>query len=131
MVCPTPRKLRVRHNVLEYSELFLFLLVAMTYINAMDERLVFDALRSWLIRSGFFLPKTFLAHRRTRVFHIARGRQPDDGAAHVCRGNGSGRNQHAVCLDRMYQHRGRRQCWRGVQPIRRHYHPDGMAEGYR
>ncbi|MBF0383491.1 MAG: sodium:proton antiporter NhaD, partial [Magnetococcales bacterium] len=39
----------LRHNVLEYSELFLFLLVAMTYINAMEERLVFDTLRSWLI----------------------------------------------------------------------------------
>lgn len=39
----------VRHNVLEYAELFLFLLVAMTYINAMEERQVFSALRSWLI----------------------------------------------------------------------------------
>jgi hypothetical protein len=28
----------VRHNILEYAELFLFLLVAMTYINAMKER---------------------------------------------------------------------------------------------
>ncbi len=43
----------VRHNLLEYAELFLFLLVAMTYINAMDERAVFDALRSWLVRKGF------------------------------------------------------------------------------
>jgi len=43
----------VRHNILEYAELFLFLLVAMTYINAMDERSVFDALRSWLVRKGF------------------------------------------------------------------------------
>jgi NhaD family Na+/H+ antiporter len=42
-----------RHNLLEYAELMLFLLVAMTYINAMDERLIFDALRSWLIRRGF------------------------------------------------------------------------------
>lgn len=38
-----------RHNLLEFSELFLFLLVAMTYVNAMDERQVFMALRSWLI----------------------------------------------------------------------------------
>lgn len=43
----------VRHNLLEYAELMLFLLVAMTYINAMDERLVFDTLRAWLIRKGF------------------------------------------------------------------------------
>jgi NhaD family Na+/H+ antiporter len=43
----------VRQNLLEYAELMLFLLVAMTYINAMEERQVFDALRSWLIRRGF------------------------------------------------------------------------------
>jgi NhaD family Na+/H+ antiporter len=43
----------VRHNLLEYAELMLFLLVAMTYINSMEERRVFDALRAWLIRSGF------------------------------------------------------------------------------
>lgn len=43
----------VRHNLLEYAELMLFLLVAMTYINSMEERRVFDALRAWLIRGGF------------------------------------------------------------------------------
>lgn len=43
----------VRHNLLEYAELMLFLLVAMTYINAMEERNVFEALRSWLVRKGF------------------------------------------------------------------------------
>ena len=43
----------VKHNLLEYSELFLFLLTAMTYVNAMTERNVFEALRSWLIRKGF------------------------------------------------------------------------------
>lgn len=43
----------VRHNLLEYAELMLFLLVAMTYVNAMEERLVFAALRAWLIRRGF------------------------------------------------------------------------------
>ena len=42
-----------RHNFLEYAELMLFLLVAMTYINTMEERQVFDALRSWLTRKGF------------------------------------------------------------------------------
>ena len=42
-----------RHNLLEYAELMLFLLVAMTYINAMEERQVFNALRSWLVRKGF------------------------------------------------------------------------------
>jgi len=49
----------VRHNLLEYAELMLFLMVAMTYINAMDERQVFDALRSWLIQKGFGFRKLF------------------------------------------------------------------------
>jgi len=49
----------VRHNLLEYAELMLFLLVAMTYINAMEERQVFDALRSWLIRKGFGFRQLF------------------------------------------------------------------------
>ncbi|VAW96356.1 Na+/H+ antiporter NhaD type [hydrothermal vent metagenome] len=49
----------VRHNLLEYAELMLFLLVAMTYINAMEERRVFDALRSWLIRKGFSFRQLF------------------------------------------------------------------------
>lgn len=43
----------IRHNFLEYAELFFFLLVAMTYINSMLERQVFDALRDRLIIKGF------------------------------------------------------------------------------
>ncbi len=43
----------VRHDLLEYAELMLFLLVAMSYINAMEERRVFDSLRAWLVRKGF------------------------------------------------------------------------------
>ena len=42
-----------RHNLIEFAELFLFLLAAMTYVNAMDERQVFEALRSWLVRRSF------------------------------------------------------------------------------
>lgn len=38
---------------LEFAELMLFLLVAMTYINAMDERRTFDALRAWMVDRGF------------------------------------------------------------------------------
>ncbi|MBF0136348.1 MAG: sodium:proton antiporter NhaD [Magnetococcales bacterium] len=49
----------LRHNLLDYAELFLFLLVAMTYINTLDERQVFQALRSWLIRTGFGYRKLF------------------------------------------------------------------------
>ena len=42
----------LRHVFLEYAELLLFLLVAMTYVNALEERRVFDALRAWLVRAG-------------------------------------------------------------------------------
>ena len=46
-------EIAIRHNFLEYAELFFFLLVAMTYINAMIERGVFDELRNWLVQKGF------------------------------------------------------------------------------
>ena len=48
-----------RHNILEFAELMLFLLVAMTYINAMEERLVFESLRAWLTRMGFSYRQLF------------------------------------------------------------------------
>ena len=48
-----------RHNLLEYAELMLFLLVAMTYINAMEERNAFEALRSWLIQKGYSFKQLF------------------------------------------------------------------------
>ncbi|PPD19962.1 MAG: sodium:proton antiporter [Methylomonas sp.] len=48
------------YNLKEYAELMLFLLVAMTYINSMAERNVFEALRSWLVRKQFGYRKLFL-----------------------------------------------------------------------
>ena len=49
----------IRHNFLEYAELFFFLLVAMTYINSMLERQVFDALRDQLIIKGYSYKSLF------------------------------------------------------------------------
>ena len=49
----------VRHNLLDYGELFLFLLSAMTYINTMDERGIFIGIRSWLVSRGFSLRAVF------------------------------------------------------------------------
>lgn len=43
----------LRHNLIEYAELLLFLIAAMTYINALEERQVFETLRAWLVRKGF------------------------------------------------------------------------------
>lgn len=47
------------HDLKEYAELMLFLLVAMTYINSMAERNVFEALRSWMIRKQFGYKQLF------------------------------------------------------------------------
>ena len=49
----------VRDALVEYAELFLFLLAAMTYVNAMTDRGVFDALRSWLVHKQFTFRKLF------------------------------------------------------------------------
>ncbi|MEI8592991.1 sodium:proton antiporter NhaD [Photobacterium sp. Hal280] len=45
--------LALENNLLEYAELMLFLLVAMTYISAMEERRLFDALQGWMVSKGF------------------------------------------------------------------------------
>jgi Na+/H+ antiporter NhaD/arsenite permease-like protein len=49
----------LRHNLLEYSELLLFLLAAMTFVNTLAERNVFAALRSWLVERGWSLRTIF------------------------------------------------------------------------
>ena len=54
-----PVKAGIQDNFLEYAELFFFLLVAMTYINAMMQRGVFQALRDWLIAKGFSYRQLF------------------------------------------------------------------------
>ena len=43
----------VKHMIGEIAELFFFVLVAMTYINTLQERMVFDSLKSWLLRKGY------------------------------------------------------------------------------
>ncbi len=51
----------VQVTIEEYSELLLFLLVAMTYVNAMTDRNVFGALRTRLARSGATYRQLFWA----------------------------------------------------------------------
>ena len=50
----------LEHNILEFAELFLFLLVAMTYINSLDERNVFDVVRYQLTSRGFSFRQLFI-----------------------------------------------------------------------
>ena len=49
----------VLHNLLEFAQIFLFLLAAMTYINTMEEVGLFNALRVWLVSRGFSLRTIF------------------------------------------------------------------------
>jgi len=49
----------LEHNFLEYTELFFFLLVAMTYISAMVERNVFQALHLKLVSRNFSYRQLF------------------------------------------------------------------------
>lgn len=56
---PHAAGIAVKHNIEEYAELLLFLLAAMTYINALEERGVFDALRGWLVSKGYSLKTVF------------------------------------------------------------------------
>ncbi|MEJ2032922.1 MAG: sodium:proton antiporter NhaD [Deltaproteobacteria bacterium] len=49
----------IKQNILEYAELMLFLLAAMTYINTLEERNVFQTLRAWLVSRGFSLRVVF------------------------------------------------------------------------
>ena len=49
----------IKHLLIEFGELFLFLLAAMTYVNSMNERGVFDALRVWLVKYNFSYRQLF------------------------------------------------------------------------
>jgi Na+/H+ antiporter NhaD/arsenite permease-like protein len=48
-----------QHNILEYAQLFLFLLVAMSYINALEDRGLFHHLQIWLTNHQFTYRQLF------------------------------------------------------------------------
>jgi Na+/H+ antiporter NhaD/arsenite permease-like protein len=49
----------VRGTVAEFGELMLFIVVAVTYVNTMEDRGVFNALRAWLTARGLSLRALF------------------------------------------------------------------------
>lgn len=53
-------ELLIKHNLMEYGELLLFLLVSMTYTNALVERNVFERIRYALISWGLSYRQIFL-----------------------------------------------------------------------
>ena len=58
----------LRHNVGDFAELLLFITVAVTFVNTMEERGVFDGLRSWLIGRGFSMRALFWVTGLTAFF---------------------------------------------------------------
>lgn len=56
---PYDAEVALKHHILEYAELMLFLLVAMTYIEAIRERQIFEALKVWLINKGLTFRQLF------------------------------------------------------------------------
>jgi Na+/H+ antiporter NhaD/arsenite permease-like protein len=51
----------LQHNLLEFAELLLFLLAAMTYVNTLEERRVFEVLRNGLLARGLSFRAMFWA----------------------------------------------------------------------
>jgi Na+/H+ antiporter NhaD/arsenite permease-like protein len=51
--------LAFRASLEAYAELFLFIMVSMTYLNAMEDRGVFDSLRVWLLSKNFTYRQLF------------------------------------------------------------------------
>ena len=49
----------VREFLIEFAELFLFLLAAMTYVNSMSERRIFEGLRAFLVSKGLSYRQLF------------------------------------------------------------------------
>jgi Na+/H+ antiporter NhaD/arsenite permease-like protein len=56
---PETAKLAAEHTIYEYGELFLFLLVAITYVNTLEERRAFEVLRAKLSNRGLSYRKLF------------------------------------------------------------------------
>ena len=65
----------VNHLILEISQIVFFLMVAMTYIEALIERDVFNALKYNLVSKGYTYKKAILANGYFGVFYQPRRRQ--------------------------------------------------------
>jgi hypothetical protein len=117
----------LRHNLEEYAELMLFLIVAMTYINAMEERNVFEALRSWLISKGFSYRALFWVTGWIAFFLSGLA---DNLTTALLMGGGRGgwTWQPEVCGAGLHQSGRGGQRRRGIFSVRRYHYPDGLAE---
>jgi NhaD family Na+/H+ antiporter len=56
---PEVARLAAEHTIYEYGELFLFLLVAITYVNTLEERRIFEVLRAKMTARGLTYRQLF------------------------------------------------------------------------
>jgi Na+/H+ antiporter NhaD/arsenite permease-like protein len=104
------------HTIFEYGELFLFLLVAITYVNTLEERRVFEAMRSRLVsfqlgyRSLFWITGTFAFILSPILDNLRTGVRK-------------------IRCHRLHECRCRRERRRSIFSLRRHHDLDGVAEG--
>lgn len=93
----------LRHNLLEYAELMLFLLSAMTFINTMVERNVFAGLRTGLVSLGlsfravFWLTGTLAFFMSPVADNLTTALVM--GAVVMAMGTGNGRFISAACIN--------------------------------
>lgn len=117
-----------RTTVESYAELFLFILVSMTYLNAMEQRGVFDRLRIWLLSKGFGYRKLFwitglqsfllssVCNNLTTALLM--------GAVVVAMAKNNRRFISIACANIVIATNA------GIlQPVRRYHDPPGLAEG--
>ena len=115
-----------RHTLLDYAELMLFLLAAMTFVNTLEERQVFAALRARLSGRGYSLRRIFwitgalafvispLADNLTTALIM--------GAVSLAVGRDRPKFVVVACINVVVAANAG-----SVQPFRRHHHPHGLA----
>ena len=118
---------RFATGLLEFAELFLFLLAAMTYINTMDERGVFDALRARLVSRGYSLRQIFWITGGLAFVMSPVADNLTTALLMATVAMAVGGDEPPLRRARVHQHRRRRERGRRVQPVRRHHHADGLA----
>ena len=114
-------------NLLAYIELFLFILVSMTYLNVMEKQGIFDGLRIWLLsqqysyRQLFWITGVLAFLLSTIISGLAVGLLMGTIAAAV------GKRKKEFCRPGLCQYRCGDQCWRFVKSIKRHFYTVRLA----
>ena len=118
-----------QHVIMEYGELFLFLLVAITYVNTLEERRVFDVLRVQLTGRNLSYRSLFWL---TGILAFFLSGVLDNLTTALVMGAvvlAIGSEFAALRRGLLHQHCRGGQCRRRLLALRRHHHPDGLAEG--